>query len=93
MFSFICVHNNAIYLFPGFTPPKPGCAKPLGMMDRNVITDAAITASTILNNNYKASNARLNLFPSSGIGGGWAAKSNNFNQYVQVGKLPLKVNS
>ena len=55
----------------------------LGMEDGR-IHDAAISASTIANNNHAAKLGRLNLVASSGNAGAWCVKTNNNKQWLQI---------
>ncbi|PFX24321.1 Venom prothrombin activator oscutarin-C non-catalytic subunit [Stylophora pistillata] len=61
----------------------PGCQKPLGM-ERGIITDAQITASSQWDANHAAVNARLHLKAGGGKQGAWSAAANNQNQWLKV---------
>ena len=76
-----------IYFFTGFTPPDPGCKVPLGVSDREIIPDAAMSASSRYNDEFAAQNARLRLLPSSGVKPGWAPKTTDRNQFLQVSDI------
>ena len=55
-----------------------GCDAPLGM-DSGTIADAQITASSQLDQNHAAVQARLHFKQ-----GSWSARSNDVNQWLQV---------
>ena len=55
----------------------------LGMENR-LIKDAQITASSQWNSNYAANQARLNFKAGRVKQGGWSARWNNANQWIQV---------
>ncbi|KAL9975106.1 hypothetical protein ACROYT_G012223 [Oculina patagonica] len=52
-------------------------------MESGAILDSQITASTVYHN-HVAHNARLHLKESGGIPGGWSARQNDNNQWLQV---------
>ena len=53
-------------------------------MEKRLIKDAQITASSEWSSNYAAIQARLN-FKAGGVkGGGWLARSADTNQWIQV---------
>ena len=53
-------------------------------MESRHIKDAQITASSQWNGNFAAIQGRLNFKASGGKQGGWSARSNNGNQWIQV---------
>ena len=53
-------------------------------MENRLIKDAQITASSEWDSNHAASQARLNFKAGGGKRGGWSARSNNANQWIQV---------
>ena len=59
------------------------CAASLGMENR-FIKDAQITASSEYDSNHSAIQARLNFKAGGGKQGGWSARSNDANQWIQV---------
>ena len=59
------------------------CATSLGMENR-LIKDAQITASSEYDSNHTAFQARLNFKAGGGKAGGWSARSNDANQWIQV---------
>ena len=65
------------------TPNPPVCLEALGMQNKQ-ISDAAITASSEDNSETKAYYGRLHFLRGSGRAGGWAAKSNENDQFLQV---------
>ncbi|XP_073259033.1 uncharacterized protein [Porites lutea] len=61
----------------------PGCIAPLGMESRTIL-DAQISASSQMNGNHSASQARLYLQADGSKFGGWSALTNDVNQWLQV---------
>lgn len=61
----------------------PDCIAPLGM-ERGNITDSRIATSSILNDESRASQARLNHKADGGLGGGWSSRTNDAKQWLQV---------
>ncbi|KAL9968117.1 hypothetical protein ACROYT_G026449 [Oculina patagonica] len=59
------------------------CIAPLGM-ESGLITDAQITASSEYDANHAAIQARLNFLAGGGKAGGWSARSNTANQWIQI---------
>ena len=59
------------------------CSASLGMENR-VIKDAQIAASSQWDANHAAIQARLNFKAGGGKRGGWSARWNNANQWLQV---------
>ena len=59
------------------------CTAPLGM-ETGLIKDAQITASSELDSNQAAIQARLNFKAGRGKTGAWSARSNDANQWIQV---------
>ena len=53
-------------------------------MQSGVISDAQITASTRMNNNSTARQARLNFIEQGSKQGGWSSLVNDRNQWLQV---------
>ncbi|XP_068680517.1 uncharacterized protein, partial [Montipora foliosa] len=69
--------------YSGFpTPEPPACMAGLGL-ESGKVPDSAITASSIANANYKASNGRLQAQPGNG-GYGWIPSSQNNQEWFQV---------
>ena len=60
-----------------------GCIAPLGMESRTIL-DAQISASSQVNGNHSASQARLYLQTDGSKFGGWSALTNDVNQWLQV---------
>ena len=68
----------------GFPVPKPPvCLEALGMQNKE-IPDGAITASTEYDSETKAYYGRLHFLRGSWTAGGWAAQSNDNDQFLQV---------
>ena len=59
------------------------CSSALGMESRH-IKDAQITASSQWDRNHAAIQGRLNFKAGGGKKGGWSARWNNRNQWIQV---------
>ncbi|XP_022799212.1 discoidin-1 subunit B/C-like isoform X1 [Stylophora pistillata] len=59
------------------------CQKPLGM-ERGLITDAQITASSQWDEHHSAAKARLHLMAGYGKQGAWSAAANSRNQWLRV---------
>ena len=59
------------------------CTAPVGM-ERRLIKDAQINASSEWDSNYAAIQARLNFKAGGGKHGAWSARSNDANQWIQV---------
>ena len=53
-------------------------------MENRLIKDAQITASSEWDSNHAAIQARLNFKEGGGKYGGWSARYNNANQWIQV---------
>ena len=53
------------------------------MEDRR-ISDTQITASSEFDSNHGATNARLNLPAQGSTTGGWSARTNDLNQWIQA---------
>jgi hypothetical protein len=53
-------------------------------MKSGAIPDARITASSMYGQNYSPARARLDMQKAGPLTGGWAAKVNNVNQWLQV---------
>ena len=53
-------------------------------MESRLIKDSQITASTQWDNNHAAIQGRLNFPAGGGKAGGWSARTNNVNQWIQV---------
>ena len=53
-------------------------------MENRLIKDAQITASSEWDSNHAAIQARLNFKAGGGKAGGWSARSNDANQWIQV---------
>ena len=59
------------------------CSSALGM-ESGCIKDAEITASSQWDGNHAAIQGRLNFKAGGGKTGGWSARQNNGNQWIQV---------
>ena len=59
------------------------CSSALGM-ESGCIKDAEITASSQWDGNHAATQGRLNFKAGGGKTGGWSARQNNGNQWIQV---------
>ena len=80
---FVCLlFSFVVYLSFGLCTAAP-CTTPLGM-ETGLIKDAQITASSELNSNHAAIQARLNFKAGKGKTGAWSARSNDANQWIQV---------
>ena len=66
-----------------FFKTNTACLTPLGM-ESEAISDAQISASSQLNDNHAAPQARLHFTISGNKQGGWSALKNDFNQWLQV---------
>ena len=53
-------------------------------MEKRLIKDGQITASSEFNSHHAAIQARLNFKAGGGKAGGWSARSNDANQWIQV---------
>ena len=53
-------------------------------MESGLIKDAQITASTQWDANHAAVQGRLNFLAGGGKAGGWSARRNDANQWIQV---------
>ena len=69
----------------GFVTPEvvTSCKHPLGM-ESGLIPNSAITASTKWSGAYGPENGRLNFQGASGRYGGWFARTQDLNQWIQV---------
>ena len=69
-------------------PTLTACPAPLGMDNQlKLIKDAQISASSEWDGNHAAIQGRLNFLAHPGKQGGWSAKNNNLNQWIQVDLL------
>ena len=59
------------------------CTASLGM-ETSLIKNAKITASSEWDSNHAAIQGRLNFKAGGGKAGGWSARSNDANQWIQV---------
>ena len=59
------------------------CSTPLGLESRR-IKNAQVTASSQWDGNHAAIQGRLNFKAGGGKQGGWSARQNNKNQWIQV---------
>ena len=66
-----------------FISNNPGCVASLGVED-GTITDAQITASSRVDGNHAAVQARLNFQADGSKAGAWSALTNDRNQWLQV---------
>ncbi|CAH3152188.1 unnamed protein product, partial [Pocillopora meandrina] len=91
-------HANIIELFlelcmryvgiNSLIPTLTACLAPLGMDNKSkVIKDAQISASSEWDGNHAAIQGRLNFLAHQRKKGGWSAKNNNLNQWIQVDLL------
>ena len=53
-------------------------------MESKAIVDAQISASSQLDGNHSAPQARLYFKANGGLAGGWSALTNDFNQWLKV---------
>ena len=53
-------------------------------MEKGAIHDSRITASSSLDNEHTALQARLHLTADSRTGGGWSALKDDYNQWLQI---------
>ena len=53
-------------------------------MESKAIIDAQISASSQLDGNHSAAQARLYFTANEGLDGGWSALTNDLNQWLQV---------
>ena len=83
MYCKMSSHDCKIKLLFHFVYFCKECSSALGMESRH-IKDAQITASSQWHGNYAAIQGRLNFKASGGKQGGWSARSNNGNQWIQV---------
>ncbi|KAK3700598.1 hypothetical protein QZH41_010513 [Actinostola sp. cb2023] len=68
----------------GFNPPVvPACMSALGLQS-GAVADSKITASSEWDSNHRASNGRLYFQRVGGRTGGWSAKRNTADQWLQV---------
>ena len=73
--------NNTDPYFKGFTVPEiPTCLSPLGLQSGQVPNHAMTAFSSSCSPHF----GRLLLHSASGITGGWCAKANDFNQWLQI---------
>ena len=63
--------------------PNVACIGPLGL-ESEAISDAQISASSELDDNHSAKQARLHFVISGYKRGGWSALRNDLNQWLQV---------
>ena len=69
-------------------PTLTACSAPLGMDNKSkVIKDAQISASSEWDGNHAAIQGTLNFLAHQRKQGGWSAKNNNLNQWIQVDLL------
>ncbi|EDO41038.1 predicted protein, partial [Nematostella vectensis] len=64
-------------------PPVPECMAPLGLQ-RHIIKDNQMEASSVWSNTHGAANARLYFYPHDGRTGGWSSRKNDGAQWLQV---------
>ena len=62
---------------------RSGCQEPLGM-ESGAISDGQITASSQWDVNHAAIQGRLHFKAGVGKAGGWSARRNDANQWLQV---------
>ena len=62
------------------------CKEALGM-ETGAITGAQISASSVYDHNHAANQGRLNYKANSGHRGSWSARTNDANQWLQVGLM------
>ena len=91
-------HANIIELFlelfiryvgiNSLIPTLTACSAPLGMDNQlKLIKDVQISASSEWNGDHAAIQGRLNFLAHQRKKGGWSAKHNNVNQWIQVDLL------
>eukprot|EP00057_Strongylocentrotus_purpuratus_P014994 XP_011669468.1 PREDICTED: uncharacterized protein LOC105440709 [Strongylocentrotus purpuratus] len=73
---------------PGYTGPTCGTTilngpGPLGL-ERYIIPDSSLTASSEYNADHGANRGRLNLARDGNLKGSWSARANDANQWIQV---------
>ncbi|XP_030844550.1 uncharacterized protein LOC579853 isoform X8 [Strongylocentrotus purpuratus] len=78
---------------PGYTGPTCGTTilngpGPLGL-ERYIIPDSSLTASSEYNADHGANRGRLNLARDGNLKGGWSARANDANQWIQVDLLDI----
>ncbi|WAQ93429.1 MFGM-like protein [Mya arenaria] len=73
-------------LHPGESPvtPRKSCDMPLGVTDRQIVSDSQLSASTSFNFSYEATNGRLMQQPSGTNGGAWMPRFFDTQQFIQV---------
>ena len=80
------VNRVVCHSTPGFTaPPPPSCVDAMGL-EKGWVPNSLMTASSSYNTGLGPYNARLNFVAGSGRNGGWAARTNDVNQWLQVRK-------
>ncbi|WAR09835.1 CRAM-like protein [Mya arenaria] len=71
---------------PGETTvtPRKSCDIPLGVTDRQIVSDSQLSASTSFNFTFEATNGRLMQQPSGTNGGAWMPRFFDTQQFIQV---------
>ncbi|WAR09825.1 MFGM-like protein [Mya arenaria] len=64
--------------------PRKSCDMPLGVTDRQIVSDSQLSASTSFNFSYEATNGRLMQQPSGTNGGAWMPRFFDTQQFIQV---------
>ena len=62
---------------------NPACIAPLGM-ESETISDTQLSASSQMDGNHSAAQARLHFKADGSIAGGWSALKNDGNQWFQI---------
>ena len=75
-----------LYIFSISVLANAACLDPAGM-ESGRIKDAQITASSQWDTNHAAIQGRLNFLAGGGKAGGWSARHDNPNQWIQVDLL------
>ncbi|WAR14241.1 HMCT-like protein [Mya arenaria] len=71
---------------PGETTvtPRRSCDIPLGVTDRQIVSDSQLSASTSFNFTFETTNGRLMQQPSGTNGGAWMPRFFDTQQFIQV---------
>ncbi|XP_031574613.1 uncharacterized protein LOC116308348 isoform X2 [Actinia tenebrosa] len=79
--QFYC--RRRISVKPQLPPSSPACNEALGL-ESGWIENSAVTASSNWDAQHMAWRARLNIEKQGSFTGGWSARTNNVNQWIQV---------
>ncbi|XP_027044413.1 uncharacterized protein LOC113672335 [Pocillopora damicornis] len=83
MFGTILFLSGAVVLGSSITPEVSKCDKSFGIENGN-IENSQITASSQWDSNHAAIQGRLNYKKNGPKQGGWSARTNNLNQWLQI---------